>query len=565
MRFSTLLLLLFSSLFSLAQNKAYYLNSTGNDANDGSSARPWKTVAPANVFNFEPGDTLFFTGGQTFGSVQLQKNDEGLTLASYNGIATLGPLYAYNVGNITIDGLNFVGAGTVNKLDGIKFYMDSTSFGDNSTIVIKNTSVSNFGGNGILFGAWATSNGYHNVQILDCNLFGNSVDGFASFGYYDQVNHSQLYINRVKSYRNYGRTDITATRTGSGFLVGGFDGGIIENCEAFDNGKNNRCPSGGPQGFWCYNSKNLVFQYCVSHDNKAGKLFDGGGFDIDGGSQNCTIQYCYSYNNEGAGLAFFEHGSTTQFTNNAIRYNISENDARRNAHGAIMLWAQDTLNRVKNSQIYNNTIYVTPSATASLNYPVGVLYKWTNFQNLSFFNNVIYTIDTVKILVGSYGSTTFSNNNYYTPGKTVNFKKGGVSLDPLFVNAGGGTDGYKVKGASAMINAGKASPATKDFVSTPVPFNGGYDIGAYESILMEPVANAGADQVITLPADLNLTGSGSDEDGAIEGYSWTRTAGPVLCQINTPSNASTMVSNLAEGTYTFRLTVKDNDGKTQYD
>ncbi|HUP14311.1 MAG TPA: PKD domain-containing protein, partial [Niastella sp.] len=119
--------------------------------------------------------------------------------------------------------------------------------------------------------------------------------------------------------------------------------------------------------------------------------------------------------------------------------------------------------------------------------------------------------------------------------------------------------------ASAMINAGKASPATKDFVSTPVPFNGGYDIGAYESILLAPVANAGADQVITLPADLNLTGSGSDEDGTIEGYSWTRTAGPALYQINTPSNASTTVSNLAEGTYTFRLTVKDNDGKTQYD
>jgi hypothetical protein len=544
---------------SHSQGRSFYVTSSGNDAHNGSLANPWKTVAAANSFDFEPGDVLFFAGGQTFGQLQLRKEDQGLAIKSYNGVATLGALYAYNVGDITIDNLNFVGAGTVNKLDGIKFYMDSTAFGDLNNIIIKNTSVSNFGGNGILIGAWATNNGFNNVQILNCKLFGNYVDGFASYGNRDQYSHTQLYIADSKAYNNFGRTDITSTMTGSGFVVGGFDGGTIEYCEAYGNGKNNRSTAGGPQGFWCYNSKSIVFQYSVSHHNQAGKYFDGGGFDIDGGSQNCMIQYCYSYSNEGAGYAFFEHGSTTQFSNNTIRYNISENDGRKNAHGGITMWAKDTLNRVKNSSVYNNTIYVTPSSIASAGYPVGIFLKWSNFQNITFYNNIIYTVDTLKILSGATTNATFSNNNYFTTGRAANFTKGGIVKDPLFKNPGGGKEGYVLRGPSPAINAGKTSPATQDFIGTTVPFNGGYDIGAYESTFRPPVANAGADQTVTLPNDATLTGSGTDPDGTIAAFSWTKLSGPASGLIENPNAASTTVSNLAEGTYMFRLTVTDND------
>ena len=78
-----------------------------------------------------------------------------------------------------------------------------------------------------------------------------------------------------------------------------------------------------------------------------------------------------------------------------------------------------------------------------------------------------------------------------------------------------------------------------------------------------PSANAGANQSTILPANsLSLSGSGSETNGTITGYSWKQTAGPSTATIGSPSSASTTVSGLVQGTYTFQLTVTDNSGKT---
>jgi dienelactone hydrolase len=81
-----------------------------------------------------------------------------------------------------------------------------------------------------------------------------------------------------------------------------------------------------------------------------------------------------------------------------------------------------------------------------------------------------------------------------------------------------------------------------------------------------PVANAGADKSITLPTNsVQLTGSGTDADGSIASYSWTKIAGPTSYTFSSTTVASPTVSNLVQGTYTFRLTVKDNSGATDTD
>ena len=79
-----------------------------------------------------------------------------------------------------------------------------------------------------------------------------------------------------------------------------------------------------------------------------------------------------------------------------------------------------------------------------------------------------------------------------------------------------------------------------------------------------PTASAGLDQTITLPATLTLSGSGTDPDGTIASYSWTKVSGG-SATITSPSAASTTVTGLAAGTYTFRLTVTDNGGATAFD
>ncbi|HEX2606960.1 MAG TPA: T9SS type A sorting domain-containing protein [Flavisolibacter sp.] len=81
-----------------------------------------------------------------------------------------------------------------------------------------------------------------------------------------------------------------------------------------------------------------------------------------------------------------------------------------------------------------------------------------------------------------------------------------------------------------------------------------------------PVANAGADKSITLPANsVAMTGSGTDADGSIASYTWSKVAGPTQYTLSSTTIASPTLSNLVAGTYTFRLTVKDNAGATAAD
>lgn len=80
-----------------------------------------------------------------------------------------------------------------------------------------------------------------------------------------------------------------------------------------------------------------------------------------------------------------------------------------------------------------------------------------------------------------------------------------------------------------------------------------------------PVANAGAGKKIGLPSNsVTLSGSASDSDGKIASLTWSKVSGG-SCTIKSPLSTSTIVTNLVEGTYYFRLTVKDNLGAVDTD
>jgi hypothetical protein len=81
-----------------------------------------------------------------------------------------------------------------------------------------------------------------------------------------------------------------------------------------------------------------------------------------------------------------------------------------------------------------------------------------------------------------------------------------------------------------------------------------------------PVAEAGPDQYITLPVNsITLHGSGSDDDGSIASYSWSKIAGPEQFILTNATSAQTAVSNLTQGVYSFRLEVVDNQGAISAD
>lgn len=82
-----------------------------------------------------------------------------------------------------------------------------------------------------------------------------------------------------------------------------------------------------------------------------------------------------------------------------------------------------------------------------------------------------------------------------------------------------------------------------------------------------PVANAGADKSVTLPAtSTTLTGSGTDIDGTISSYVWSLVSGPSNVTFSNAASASTTVTGLTGiGKYTLKLTVKDNNGAAKSD
>jgi poly(3-hydroxybutyrate) depolymerase len=81
-----------------------------------------------------------------------------------------------------------------------------------------------------------------------------------------------------------------------------------------------------------------------------------------------------------------------------------------------------------------------------------------------------------------------------------------------------------------------------------------------------PTAGAGTDQTKYLSSGsyIYLKGTGTDTDGGISTYTWTKVSGPTATLTNA-TTATLKVSSLKVGTYMFRLQVKDSKGNTDSD
>lgn len=80
-----------------------------------------------------------------------------------------------------------------------------------------------------------------------------------------------------------------------------------------------------------------------------------------------------------------------------------------------------------------------------------------------------------------------------------------------------------------------------------------------------PFVSAGPDKVINPPTNsVFLSGNANDSDGDIVSYLWTKVSGETAI-IDSPGSAATTISGLSQGSYVFRLTVKDNTGAIAID
>jgi len=80
-----------------------------------------------------------------------------------------------------------------------------------------------------------------------------------------------------------------------------------------------------------------------------------------------------------------------------------------------------------------------------------------------------------------------------------------------------------------------------------------------------PVVEAGQNRTIVLPANaVTVSARVDDTDGEIVSYRWTKISGGTV-RLDQANRPRLQANHLEEGTYVFRLTVKDNDGAEAYD
>ncbi|MEP7382686.1 MAG: right-handed parallel beta-helix repeat-containing protein [Gemmatimonadota bacterium] len=514
----------------------YYVSPTGNDTYAGTTlAKPWRSIKKVNAKRFAPGDRILFEGGEIFnGSLKFIASDRGSAIApivistygsaraTINSTAETG-LSLYNTAGFEVRNLRLRGAGrTTNKGSGISIYNDLAGGIKLPYIRIDSVEAYGYGRYGVVIDSWNASSGFADVRVTYSSAHDNALGGFSTYAQLPYT-HQNIYFGHLIASDNPGVAGL-ATNSGSGITLAGVAGGMIERSIATNNGA--LCDAAeGPVGIWTYDSDGVVIQQNESYDNRTNGPADGGGFDLDQNTRNSVVQYNYSHGNAGAGYLMAHAPDNTNHSGNTIRYNISENDGRRNSAAAIVVWG-----RTINSEIYNNSVYITPSSSGTPRavHVHNATISTHDVQHLHIRNNAFYATGGLTVLIVSSGQLKgavdlrFEGNTYYAGSVAPSFMWGastysgltawrsatgqellggtavGLQGDPAFAAPGaGGTIGnadqlaaltaYRLTPISPLIDRGLnlrslfgTSVGPVDYWSQALMAGAAYDVGAHE-------------------------------------------------------------------------------------
>lgn len=392
------LLLLLVCVCGSSQGAQYYVASTaGDDSRSGlSPAEAWRTFQRPNSMTFRPGDELLLKrGGRWHGTlhplgsgtlehpIRLATFGEGARPAIDGGT---GPaVHIKNQDAWIIEGLDLCNAKNSGQ-DALSIWAEPRR-PHYRFIRVRDCVAHDAGRSGIHVGEDSYGN-YDDVVIEDSVAFDNQDSGIFIQGK-DFGELRNLAIRRSVAYGN-GWDGIK--------IYSGRDG-VIEHSTAYRNG----WKQDARVGIWCWNSENIVIQYCESYENVTPGPHDGGGFDIDWSSVNCVIQYCYSHDNDGAGYLFM--GSGRGFTTSSVvRFNISQNDGRKNDYGGLLCYGT-----LQDSEVYNNTFYFKGSETGAAIHFRGDQ-KAGYPSNVRVFNNIAIADDGRALLRLALGAGKQNNS-----------------------------------------------------------------------------------------------------------------------------------------------------------
>jgi hypothetical protein len=250
-----------------------------------------------------------------------------------------------------------------------------------SGITFRNLDVSGFNEGAVVWSWEDDGDGFDDVLWEQLYLHEN-LQGGGSFYGAGIASHQDVVV-RCSEFADNPGDPVVARPSGDGLVLGSVTNGLVDGCIAHHNGGDGT-NNAGPVGLWAYNSSNVTIQFSESYANLA-MYQDGDGFDLDVGTTNSVIQYCYSHDNFGAGYLLSQQGAEP-WSNNVLRYNISENDAWGGRLGAITYYSEESDLGLEDSWVYGNTVYTS----------VGPALNLTSAPNASrnyLFNNIFVVDD----------------------------------------------------------------------------------------------------------------------------------------------------------------------------
>lgn len=504
----------------------YYVSSTGNDSNTAAQAQsiatPWKT--PEKAYSVAvAGDTVYFRGGTyprtttilldgRSGSagnlIKLWAYPGELPVFDYSGTpitATIFGLRIQNMSYVHIKGLRVTGITQVTGTYNYGIMLRTTV----NNCIIENCEVDHIGGDGLNIG-----DNCNNNLVLNCDshhnqdpLSGVPYDGSNGFSFTGQSTGGNNTFRNCRSWWN---------------CDDGFDTFGTSVTAIFD-------------GCWSFWNGYIPGTYTTAGNGMGFKLGPRGVAGVTTANLR-TYTNCLSFENRSGGFDKSDQDDTSSFE--VTLYNTTTYGNGRKPDGTIVTSAA-------------NGIYLANYSAVN-----------TLKNNLGYQNGN-----------GSNGNQGFINSQSV---QASNSWLGGVTVsdaDFLSVSSAGSDGARQANGSLPVLNFMKlagGSDLIDKGVNVGLPFNGAApDMGCFESgavVNNAPTADAGVNQTITLPTNTaTLTGTGTDSDGTIASYAWTKAAGPGSGSITSPSAASTGLTALVAGTYTFQLVVTDNLGATGTD
>ncbi len=399
---------------AFAQNRgarAWYVDTAGNDAGSGTKYHPFKTINKVNSLSIIAGDTVYFSGGQTFfGRLELPAGLSGtrhrpIVITAYGWDNAMidskdsSSIRIYKSRHIKLKGLSLVGAGR--KAGNVK---DGLALINCKDIDVQDLDISGFQKSGLLIYS------SQNVDAKNVFVHDNGSAGITVEAPYQTRESYNIKILYCRAENNPGDPTNLTNHSGNGIVVGDCRKVLIDHCTATNNGWDMPRIGNGPVGIWAYEADSVIIQHCLSYKNKTSKGgADGGGFDLDGGVTNSVVQYNLSYDNWGSGYCIFQYWGASPWHHNIFRYNISENDGTvSDSQAGLYIWnSSDDEKQFHDCQVYGNIIYNDKVSAICFS-------EKSESKGFIFKNNVFVAKDSLIKGQDKIGDVKYWGNNWWS-------------------------------------------------------------------------------------------------------------------------------------------------------